>query len=267
MRTFTAIPKEILVHVSFHLFWALLALLSLVGAFFFIPFIGIYETFVLGFVFQAMPDSRVVAYAIGVIVFVVSGMASAGVRKLFRKGTSWASGVLTLVPTIVALIVISFSLLASGINQRAALAGASASADLSDVGQFEELGVWIKAAYYLPKRPPFLTNASSLVRLETALPALSKATSVPPPKVSGWYLNLDAECWSALRGRITSPVLVAWSGATNQQCGVVQLNLETDVVTAEAVQRGELDRLYKNQRNLIGQVCPSVQLPESPPSN
>ena len=52
---------------------------------------------------------------------------------------------------------------------------------------------------------------------------------------------------------------------TNRQCSVVQLNLRSDVVTAGSVPRSELERLYKNQRNLIGQVCPSVTLPELPP--
>jgi hypothetical protein len=262
----SAIPKELIVHVSFHLFWAVLALLSLVGVFLFIPFIGIYETFVLGFVFQAMPDSRIVAYAIGIMVFILTGMASAGVRKLFRKSTSWMAGVLSLIPTVVVLVVISFALLASGINPRGALVGASPAADLSDTGDFDELGVWIKAAYYLPKHPPFVANAASIVRLETALPASSKATSVPPPKVSGWYLNLDAECWSALRSGATSPVLVAWSDATNEQCSVVQLNLKTDVAAAESMQQKEFERLYKSQHDLIGQLCPNAQLPESPPS-
>lgn len=266
MGKLSAIPKEVIVHVSFHLCWAVLALLSLVGAFLFIPFIGIYETFVLGFVFQTMPDSRIVAYAIGIVVFVATGIASAGVRKLFRKSTSWMAGVLSLIPTVVALIAISFALLASGINQRGALVGASPAADLSDAGDFDELGVWIKAAYYLPKHPPFVTNAASVVRLETALPASSKATSVPPPNLSGWYLNLDAECWSALRNRATSPVLVAWSDGTNEQCSVVELNLKTEVVDTKSMQRNEFEQLYRSQRNVIGEICPTAQLPESPPT-
>lgn len=266
MGKLSVIPKEVVIHASFHLFWALLALLSLVGAFFFIPFVGIYETFVLGFVFQTMPDSRAVAYAIGVVVFVATGTASAGVRKLFGKDTSWISGILSLIPTVAALMVISFSLLTSGVNQRAALVGASPAADLSAAGDFDELGVWIKAAHYVPKHPPFLTNAANVVRLEIALPAFSKATSVPAPQASGWYLNIDAKCWSALRGRATSPVLVAWSDVTNEQCSIVQLNLKTDVVNTESVQRREFERLYRNQRNLIAELCPNAQLPESPPA-
>jgi hypothetical protein len=260
------IPKEVVVHVGFHLFWVLLALLSLAGAFFFIPFIGIYETFVLGVLFQAMPDSRGVAYAIGLALFIASGIASAGVRAVSHKATSWASGFLSLIATVFVLMVISLCLLSSGVKQRAAVLGASSATDLSDIGDFDQLGVWIKAAYYLPKHPPFLTNSSSLVRLETALPALSKATSVPPPRVGGWYLNLDADCWSALRSGTTSPVLVAWSDVTNQLCTVVQINLQTDIVDVEAVQRGELERLYGDQRNIINQVYPTVRLPESVPT-
>jgi hypothetical protein len=125
--------------------------------------------------------------------------------------------------------------------------------------------VWIKIIYYpaSPKHPPFLKNGEVLVRLEKALPILAQTNrSIPPPNVSGWYLNLDVESWSALRDGTDSPILIAWSDSSNQQCSVVFINLRTDVVDIGVIDRKDLNRRYNEQRILIGRVCPSVRLPE-----
>ena len=266
MRRHVAIPKEVVVHVGFHLFWALLAVASLGGAFMLIPLIGVYETFVLGAVFQAMPESRAGAYGMGLMVFVATGLASAIVGKLWRKRTTWLAGVLSLLPTVAVLTIISLAVLPRSVARRQPQVGASLATGLSGIPEFDELGVWIKAASYVPRHPPSVPNAAGVVRLEAALPLLSSATTVRAPKVSGWYLNLDQECWSALRGRATSPVLIAWSDLTDEQCSVVQIDLKTDVVGTGLMRRIEFERVYRVQRRVIEEVCPAVQLPDTAPT-
>ena len=266
MEKHLTIPREVIVHTGFHLLWALFARLSVAGGFLLIPLVAFYETFVLGFLFGAMPHSRVGAYGIGLLVFVGTGLASAAVRRLVGKQSSWTAGFLSLILVLPLLIITSMLLLPSTVGGQGPLVQGARKPHVSDASDFGQLGVWIKAACYLAKHPPFVAHAASVVRLETALPSLAGATAVPAPKVSGWYLNLDAACWSALRDRATSSVVVAWSDVTNNRCDIVRLDLTTDVVSVETVQIHTLERLYKTQRNVIVELCSDADLPDSLPT-
>ena len=243
-------------------------MLHLGGALFAIPILAFYETLVLGFLFKPF-DSRIAGYAMGFGAFAVMGFLSTGLRKLVLKKPSWSIGILSLLPTITLFFFFSLALIAaSELGKQSVATGAVSGPPEAD--SFDDFAVWLKSMYYTknPKCPPLLTNKTSIVRLETAHSSfLEESHAFPPPKISGWYLNLDAECWAVMRSRGISPVLIAWSDSTRPRSSIVQLNLQSDVVSVELVESSELERRYKDQRSLVAEICPSSSLPESLPDS
>src|SRR5436190_8323572 len=93
--------RVVLVHVGFHALWVLLYLISLFGLFLFIPLIGWYQAFVLGFLGKAALISATRAALLGFVVFGVTGLLSGWAVSAIPPKSLWMRAFLSLFLTCV----------------------------------------------------------------------------------------------------------------------------------------------------------------------
>src|SRR5256885_22700 len=94
----------LLTHIAPHTFWCLTYILSLCGCFALIPFIGLYNAFVLGFLGNAVLASATQAALIGYLVFSVTGLISYCAIAFLRPRLLWRAALFSLGITYLLLI-------------------------------------------------------------------------------------------------------------------------------------------------------------------
>ena len=86
-------------HVGFHTFWVLVYCVSLLGVFIFIPFVGCYIAFVLGFLGKSVLASATTAALLGYLVFSSTGLMSGWIISLFHPKSVWLPACVSLLLT------------------------------------------------------------------------------------------------------------------------------------------------------------------------
>jgi hypothetical protein len=243
---FEAVSKVLAIHVGFHSIWVLIYLVSLTGVFILIPFVGMYNSFILGFLGKTVLVSPTRAVMFGYLVFALTGCLSGIAISQLRVTRIWIPGLLSLLVTVCILVGVSWL--------RHAVAGAP----------------WIESGLQLPRT----TGIASVDRFSMALKSEYHRNGEVPPSVPGKprllplaellpqfelldsgfrlsygphvYCNLEPSVWRALRrGRDLKECPIVWSERADLSGRhlVVSVDLSTDIFSDELVGRRELSEI------------------------
>jgi hypothetical protein len=101
--------RVLAIHLGFHTAWVVVYVVSLLGVF--VPLIGLYIAFVLGFLGTDALDAPTRGPLLGYLVFMATGLTSGLLLSLVRPsaGGIWRSGLYSLILSLLILIGASFA--------------------------------------------------------------------------------------------------------------------------------------------------------------
>lgn len=252
--TTKTIGQVLAVHLGFHTLWVLAYLVSLLGVFILIPFTGLYNAFVLGFMGKSVLSSSANAALLGYLVFLMTGLLCGWLISLFHPKSVWISAFCSLLSTCVLLVgasAIRYTVVGvSGIQSILPLPATTGRADA------DEMSMALKDAYlsagevpqYFPGKPLILP----LTELQPSLPLLSKGFQLQDgPYV---YCNLPPGVWRVFKSQPeNSRCPVLWNTRPDPagKRFVFSIDLKTDIFHDELVSEEALTRMLTTMEDAV----------------
>lgn len=250
-------------HLGFHGIWVLGYCLSLLGVFIFIPLVGLYNAFVLGFMGQSALASSTRAALLGFAVFSVTGLFSGWVISLFRPKIVWLPAFVSL--GVSGILLTSATLMrhkhigVPGIQTVLPLPATTGRADA------DEMAMALKDVYLSSGEvPPYFTGRGAIVPLseiQSSLPLLSKDYQLKGgPYV---FCNLPAEIWRGLKRRAGAQRYpLVWSTQTEPTGKrlVFSVDLRTDLFHDEELTEDALSQALVGMEMIVRQESGNANL-------
>jgi hypothetical protein len=222
--------------------WVIAYALGLLGAFVFIPFVGLYNAFVLGFLGPSVLASATRAALVGFAVFAATGMLSGWFISLFRPKSPWLPACFSLLSTGVILVAASVvSHKTVGVAKIQEILPLPATTGRPDL---DRLAMALKADYHtrgeIPLYLPGKDCVVPLSELQPSLRLLPKGFAVSPYS----YCNLSSPVWTQLRNYKPGKWPILWSVQPDVTSNyvLISVDLRTDIFSDELVTQDSLNQ-------------------------
>jgi hypothetical protein len=229
------IGQVLAVHLGFHTLWVLVFLVSLLGVFILIPFTGLYNAFVLGFMGKSVWVSPVNAAILGYLAFSLTGLLSGWFISLFHPKSVWLFAFCSVFATCVLFVTVSaVRYTAFGAPGLESILPLPATTGRADVDKFE----WALKAQSVGEVPPYFSGKPAVVPFSEVQPALRLLPKDFQLEGGPYtYCKLSPEVWKGLRADAPKKYPVLWSDHpdTSGKRLVVSVDLGTDVYHDEFV--------------------------------
>jgi hypothetical protein len=243
---FEAVSKVLTIHVGFHSLWVLIYLVSLTGVFILIPFVGLYNAFILGFLGKTVLVSPTQAVMFGYLVFALTGCLSGIAISQLRVTRIWIPGLLSLLVTVCLLVGVSW--LRHAFTAAPGIESGFQLPRTTGIASVDRFRMALKSEYHRNGEvPPSVPGKPRLLSLEEILPQFKLLDSgfrlSYGPHI---YCNLEPSVWRALkRGGELKEYPIVWSERKDLSGRhlVVSVDLSTDFLSDVLVGRQELSEI------------------------
>jgi hypothetical protein len=221
-------------HLGFQAAWIVLFLLNRTGLFFFIPLVGLYNAFVLGFLGESVLISPARAALLGLVAFLGSGFVSASFIALFRPRSLWLPAVFSIAVTVVLFVSASLIRYTFAPQPALQLPTTTGRADI------DQISMALKSEYHSAgEAPPYLQGRPTLLSFDELLPMLRLLPKDFRLETGAYtYCNLPPATWKGVKNdaRMSRWPLV-WSTRPdpNGQRLVLSVDLKSDMFHDEVL--------------------------------